>query len=220
MAEKNREHITNQNCNGFCKMPFDDLIALSGYSGAVAFDEEKLKLRNIYYDKILDIANFEIEDENFSEFHRRIEFTTRRIDNAHLIGTKTVTCVAVKLLLRQVEYAEKHGFHTIYLQAFGDPPNKKIYNGYIKWGELGFLMEDDTEFLEKMKERGLPYGDLYQLLNSADRNIWVDEIGDSWFGVFYIEKGSDSRRKLKDYIARNHAYLAQNGTDLSFYPSL
>ncbi|MGY4536272.1 hypothetical protein ACVW0P_000679 [Mucilaginibacter sp. UYNi724] len=159
----------------------------------------------------------DIQSPYVIKMYRLIDFEKKTINNLKLISSKIEHEIGKKSVKSQVNFGIQYGFTTIDLIAARsyekiDLGNFKfLYDGYKKWGKIGFLMWDINEqflFSTLMRNAELDFKDLTSLYTKArsgeelirkfrGQDIWNSD-GFTWKGRFHINNKSTCFSILHD----------------------
>jgi len=176
------------NCYELTGYTEKELIALAGIFG-YANDFEITCFEGIY-------PNLRIAIEcNALTLQIEIQIGEGIIQNELMICHSPGEGIGLKVFCAQTEAAIDAGFSQIRCLAVGRFEVIEMWNGYITWGKLGFIIDNYflDRFLALLKEYNRKETTLGELLATKDGERFWTEHGMSWPGKFDLYAGSESR---------------------------
>ncbi|MCW3108046.1 MAG: hypothetical protein JWQ09_2552 [Segetibacter sp.] len=101
------------------------------------------------------------------------------------------------LLINQIISARSFKFNLLNANAAGN-----TMNGFYTWGRLGYTMAFSyrEKFNELLRKNNMEERSLFELLKTKEgQKFWMKN-GFTWNGIFFLGKGSENIRLLKDYL--------------------
>jgi hypothetical protein len=179
-----------------------EIVSLTG-ANANGRDYQVTSLEGEY-----PVIKISVDNEQFW-LTREIDFKAKTIWNRNFMINET-ECnqgIGTEIFAAQVQYASTRGFKLIKVDAFGDPFNRKTFNGYYTWGVLGFTMTKTShdDFIEMINTYNYHYTNLNEMLaTDVGKGIWKYSTGFNWIGEFDLKENSGNRQILNEYVRRRN----------------
>jgi hypothetical protein len=199
--------VTEKNCKKLTGLNFEELIGITGIYG---IHEKRyvgllIKVKRPHFLATFSDESVVVEFSTslVKDLHVRIDLYHKTVTNILFEAKKSGNGIAFPRLYSQVHYAQKAGFKTIKLTAWGDYKHIKKYSGYIVWGKYGFLMVDPEQkekFFTIVKKDKRADTLLYYLLQTtAGVELWKKQ-GFYWYGEFDLTDESISMMILNNEV--------------------